>query len=371
MIGKKKDKHMCFHEGFRQHHKYHKDFYICHRNLKWLRPGVFISNILILYLIFKWVGRTEIAIFFALFISVKEIIHLAFLRRLEKRIFKPMDELKNAVDEIARGNYHVKVDYEVTNEFGVLIHSFNEMAQKLQESEKMQLTYEENRKTLIANISHDLKTPIASIQGYIEAIVEGVVASPDKINKYLKIIHNNTVYINRLIDDLFLFSKLDMDKLDFQFEVLPIQPYMNDLIMEFKLELEEKQIQFIYKDRTDGEFIVRIDRKRIHQAIRNIIGNGAKYCTEKNLIIEVELFFQDNNVCISIKDNGPGIPQDKLPHVFDRFYRIDTERTKDLISTGLGLAIAKELVEAHKGKITVTSQENEGTCFTIMLPIVQ
>ncbi|MEL7564449.1 MAG: HAMP domain-containing sensor histidine kinase [Dehalobacterium sp.] len=371
MFGKKKERHMCFHEGFHRHQIYHKDFHVCHRNLKWLRPGVFISNILILYLIFKWVGRTEIAVFFAVLISVKEIIHLAFLRRLEKRIFKPMDKLKNAVDEIAKGNYHVKVDYEVTNEFGILINSFNEMAQKLQESEKLQLTYEENRKTLIANISHDLKTPIASIQGYIEALVEGVVASPDKINKYLKIIHNNTVYINRLIDDLFLFSKLDMDKLDFQFEVLPIQPYMNDLMIEFKLELEEKQIQFLYMDQTDREFNVRIDRKRLHQAIRNIIGNGVKYGTEKDLIIEVELFIREDHVCIAIKDNGPGIPLDKLPYVFDRFYRIDVERTKDPISTGLGLAIAKELVEAHKGKITVSSQEYQGTCFTVMLPIVQ
>lgn len=371
MFGKKKQTHMCFHEDFHRHRMYHQDFHICHRYLKWLRPGVFFFNILIIYLIFKWIGRTEIAIFFAVFISIKEIIQLIFLWRLEKKIFKPMDELKNAVDEIARGNYHVKVDYEVTNEFGVLINSFNEMARKLQESEKLQLTYEENRKTLIANISHDLKTPIASIQGYIEAIVDGVVTSPEKTHKYLKIIHNNTVYINRLIDDLFLFSKLDMEKLEFQYEVLPIQPYMNDLMMEFKLELEEQQIQFLYMDRTDKEYIVRIDRKRIHQGIRNIIGNGAKYCTERNLIIEVELFCQGNHVCISIKDNGPGIPQDKLPYVFDRFYRIDTERTKDLISTGLGLAIAKELIEAHKGKITVLSQENEGTCFTIMLPIVE
>lgn len=361
----------CFHKDFHRHHPYHQDFYTCHRYLKWLRPGVFLFHLCILYLIFKWIGRTDLAVFFAVFISIKEIIQLAFLRRLEKRIFKPMDALKNAVDEIARGNYHVKVDSVVDNEFGVLIHSFNEMARKLQESEKIQLTYEENRKTLIANISHDLKTPIASIQGYMEAIVDGVVTSPEKIHRYLKIIHHNTVYINRLIDDLFLFSQLDMEKLDFHYEVLPIRPYMNDLMTEFKLELEEKGIEFVYTDRTDREFFVHMDRKRMQQAIRNIIGNGAKHGAEKDLIIGVELFLQGNHICIRMQDNGPGIPQDKLSHVFDRFYRIDSERTKDLISTGLGLAIAKELVEAHKGKITVESRENEGACFTIMLPVVE
>ncbi|ATW26560.1 sensor histidine kinase [Candidatus Formimonas warabiya] len=358
-------------EEYQNHCKYHHDFDSFHKGLKWLRPAAFIFTVILLYLLFRWIGTTAIAVFFALFIAIKEIIHLGFLQRLEKRIFLPMDELKKAVDEIARGNYYVQVDYPVTNEFGVLIHSFNEMAQKLQESEKVQLSYEENRKALIANISHDLKTPIASIQGYIEGILDGVVASPEKTNKYLKIIYHNTVYINKLIDDLFLFSKLDMEKLDFQYETLPVKGYMSDLMEEFRLELEEKQIQFSYLDKMDPDGYVRIDRKRIHQAIRNIIGNGAKFGGGNELTITVELWRQDDAVYVSVKDNGPGIPQDKLAHVFERFYRIDTERTKDMMSTGLGLAIAKELVEAHQGKITLSSTENEGTCFTIMLPIVK
>ncbi|MFZ5967743.1 MAG: HAMP domain-containing sensor histidine kinase [Bacillota bacterium] len=302
---------------------------------------------------------------------MKEIVHLGFLKRIEKRIFKPMEDLKNAVDEIAKGNYNVKVDCEVTNEFGVLIHSFNEMARRLQESEKMKLAYEENRKTLIANISHDLKTPIAAIQGYIEAIADGVVTSPEKVNKYLKIIYHNTNYMNKLIDDLFLFSKLDMDKLDFQYEEILMRPFIEDIMEEFKLELEENQLRFDYIDRLEQDCYVNVDRKRIHQAIRNIIGNAVKYGAEKDLLIQTKMYRSDDFLCLAIQDNGPGIPKDKLPYVFDRFYRIDIERTKDFMSTGLGLAIAKELVEAHKGRITVASVEKEGTCFTIMLPIIK
>ncbi|AOT70726.1 sensor histidine kinase [Geosporobacter ferrireducens] len=371
MYTRRKYMHQCFHMDYEQRCWYHKDFHLYHRCLRWGRPLVFIFHLSILYLLFKWIGNQTVSIFFAVFISIKEIIHLSFLWRLENKIFKPMDQLKAAVDEIAKGNYNVKVEYEVTNEFGVLIHSFNKMAEQLQQSEKVKLAYEENRKTLIANISHDLKTPIASIQGYIEAIRDGFVESQEKVNKYLKIIHHNTIYMNKLIDDLFLFSKLDMEKLDFQYEDIEIRPYMEDLMEEFKFDLEERQIQFTYKDKVASKHYVRLDRKRIQQAIRNIIGNAVKYGNKENLAIEVGLLFQNDLVCIEIKDNGPGISTDKLPYIFNRFYRIDHERTKDFMSTGLGLAIAKELVEAHGGKITVSSIAEEGSCFTIMLPVVK
>ncbi|SHK05024.1 Signal transduction histidine kinase [Geosporobacter subterraneus DSM 17957] len=371
MYTRRKHMHKYFHMGYEQECWYHKDFHLYHRYLRWARPAVFLFNLFIIYLLFKWIGNQAVSIFFAVFITIKEIFHLAFLMRLEKKIFRPMDQLKHAVDEIAKGNYNVKVECEVTNEFAVLIHSFNRMAEQLLQSEKIKLAYEENRKTLIANISHDLKTPIASIQGYMEAIEEGVAASPEKLDKYLKIIHHNIIYINKLIDDLFLFSKLDMEKLDFQYENVDIRSYMEDLMEELQFELEEKQIQFTYWDRMDQNLLLYLDRKRIQQAIRNIIGNAVKYGNQEKLAVEVTLFFQEDSIRIAIKDNGPGISEDKLPYIFDRFYRIDHERTKDFMSTGLGLAIAKELVEAHRGKIMVSSTEEEGSCFTIMLPVAK
>lgn len=144
---------------------------------------------------------------------------------------------------------------------------------------------------------------------------------------------------------------------------------MADLMEELKLELEEKGCRFEYTNKMEFDCIVKIDGKRIYQAIRNIIGNAVKYGPEDDLSIRAEVYQQGEYVCIGIKDNGPGIPEDKLPYIFDRFYRIDTERTKDLMSTGLGLSIARELVEAHGGRITVSSVENEGSCFTVSLPV--
>lgn len=349
----------------------HREFQRMHKSVYYFRPFTLLFNLLILFLLFKLAGLKTIVIIIAILIVVKEIAQVLFLLRLEKRVFKPIEALKNSVEEIARGNYNVKVQYKAQNEIGLLVASFNEMAQKLGESERIKTEYEENRKDLIANISHDLKTPITSIQGYIEVILDDRGLPRENKSKYLRIIHNNVLYINKLIDDLFLFSKLDLQKLDFQFEKVQIRAFMSDLTEELGLELEERRVRFFYTDQMDQDSPVRLDGKRINQALRNIIGNALKYGPEEDLVIRVELLNQEYFACIRISDNGPGIPPDKLPYIFNRFYRIDNERTKDLMSTGLGLAIARELVEAHGGNITVFSRQGEGTCFTITLPLAQ
>ena len=242
------------------------------------------------------------------------------------------------------------------------------MAIKLKEDERLKAEYEENRKQLIASISHDLKTPITSILGYIEAISDAKELPQDKLEKYLKIINSNSVYMNRLIDDLFLFSKLDMQKLSFEFADVPVAPFMSDLMEEWKLDLEEKRVSFTYKDEMTSKLSAKLDAKRFSQVIRNIIDNALKYGDDENLSITARLFNDEEHIYISLKNNGAAIPADKLPHIFDRFYRLDAARTKDISSTGLGLAIAKELVEAHGGKIAVESADGTGTCFTITLP---
>lgn len=355
----------------RIHRHHHREFSRAHRHFRYFRPAVGLFNILVLYLIFSWVGFKGIGIFLAVIISIKEIFQFLFLLRLEKRIFAPIEKLKLGVDEIAKGNYNVKVECQGPNDLGLLIGSFNEMAQKLYESEKLQTEYEDNRKTLVANISHDLKTPITAIQGYIEALLDGSIRNEGDKDKYLNTIHHNTVYINKLIDDLFLFSKLDMQKLDFYYDMVQISAFMNDLMEEYKFDLEEKNITFQYVTQLEYDYCVSIDGKRFHQAFSNIISNAIKHGPEHNLSININMYRQKDFICLDIRDNGPGICADKLPYIFERFYRIDAERKKDYVCTGLGLAIAQELIEAHGGKITVSSIENEGTCFTIMLPILE
>jgi signal transduction histidine kinase len=353
--------HVHFHQHQREFLKYHRYF-------RYARPFVLLFNVVMLYLLFRWAGIKAVGIFFAVLIVIKEIAVFIFLMRLEKRIIAPIQELKQGVDEIASGNYDVRVECRYPNDLGLLIISFNEMADRLLQGEKMKAGYEENRKNLITNISHDLKTPITAIQGYIEALLEGPVVPAEKRDRYLKIIYRNVSYLNHLIDDLFLFSKLDMQKLEFNFAPVRIRDYVSDLMEEYQLELDGLNIPFRMLDDLPGEPLVSMDSKRIYQAINNIVRNAIGHGPDRGLSLQVRLYRREDWIAIDIEDNGPGIPEDKLPHIFGRFYRIDTERTKNFESTGLGLAITKELVQAHGGEVTVTSREGEGTCFTIMLP---
>ena len=311
--------HRNLHSKLRLIHDLHHEKYLQHyRYFRFIRLAFILFNLVILYLLFSWIGFKGLGIFFGALIIIKEILQFLFFLRVERRIFKPMERLKQGLDEVAKGNYNIKVEYARPNDLGLLIASFNEMAEKLYESEKMQTEYEENRNSLIANISHDLKTPITAIQGYIEALLEGTVITAENREKYLKTIHHNTVYVNKLIDDLFLFSKLDMQKLEFQFEGVRIRAFIDDLMEEYNFDLSERKIGFHYIVRLERDYRVNLDGKRFHQAFNNIISNAIQHGPETDLSIQVELYEQDGFVCVIIKDNGPGIPEDKLPFIFDQ-----------------------------------------------------
>ncbi len=350
--------------------KIHANFRKNAKRFRYLRIVVLLVNIALFYLLYQYFSVKVIFILLLVFTIMREIGTFIFQSRLEKQILQPIDTLIEGVEQIAKGNYDTEITHPTRNKIQALIASFNNMAKKLKKSEEMQKEYEENRKLLIANISHDLKTPITSIQGYMEAIIDGVVPE-DKIDLYFKTISSNTEYMNKLIDDLFLFSKIDMDKLDYHFEEVPIGAFTSDLMEEFAFEFAESHLSFSYKNKLDEDCLVRIDRKRIHQAVQNMIGNAKKYGDERDLAVHCELERKLEVIELKIQDNGPGIPSDKLPFIFNRFYRIEKERTKNLMSTGLGLAIAKELIKGHGGDIHVSSTVGEGSCFTITLPIFE
>ncbi len=359
--------HIAFHKKMNEFYKENDEFKRYTRHVRYSRPIIIIFNIIIWVLIFKFFGMKYLSIIFAIIISAGGILEFLFLITLEKRVFKPINELIKGVEEIANGNYEVKVEYEARNEVSMLATAFNDMAEKLYKAELLKTEYEDNRKALVANISHDLKTPITSIQGYVEVLMQTENIPEETMKKYHQTIYSNATYVNKLIDDLFLFSKLDMEKLDFQFEKLNVKAFMDDIMQEFEFELENRNVVFQYECSLKDTYYFNIDRNRMYQVLKNIIGNAVKYGDKDDLLLKVKVLIEGENACISIEDNGPGIAEDKLSHIFDRFYRVDSARTKDLISTGLGLSIAKELVEAHGGIIKVTSEENSGTCFTILL----
>lgn len=340
-----------------------------HRRLRLFRPFAVFFTLLFIIVLLTTVGWNGWIIALSVVFIIREVFQILMVLRVQRRIIEPVTKLKEGIESVAEGNYDVTLETKVNNEFKGLLRSFNHMADQLQESSRLKEEYELNRKNLIANITHDIKTPLTSIQGYMETINEGVITDPDTLKRYNETILNNVVYTNKLIDDLFLFSKLDLDKVAFEFTEVEAQPFFFDMMEEMAFEVGELGFKWSYKDKLPQNLKIVIDGKRIHQSIRNVIGNAIKYGAKEELAISVDSRVEEGWCVIDISDNGPGIEKEELEYIFQRFYRIDQARTKDSMSTGLGLAITKEFIEAHDGDISIRSKVGSGTTVTIKLPV--
>lgn len=280
---------------------------------------------------------------------------------MSRSIVKPLEHLKKAAFQIKEGNLDHQIKPLRKDEIGALCAAFEEMRVKLKESEERQQQYENNRKQLITNISHDLKTPITAIKGYVEGIMDGVADTPEKHQKYMKTIYTKAGELDRLIDELFLFSKLDLSKLPFDIEQADIVSYLNDFVEEYKLELMPKNISITLEVSDAGPVMVLADREKLRRVIANIVSNAVKYMDKDPGMIKVAMSIQTTEVTVEIRDNGQGIASQALPHVFDRFYRADPARNSSTGGSGLGLAIAKLIIEEQGGRIWTRSQEGVGT----------
>lgn len=280
---------------------------------------------------------------------------------VSKSIIKPLFSLKKATEQMGEGNLNVRIENNRKDEIAQLSHAFDKMRIKLKESIELQLQYEENRKELISNISHDLKTPITAIKGYIEGIQDGVADSQGKMEKYLSTIKRKATDMDQLIDDLFLFSKLDLKKLPFSFEDIDIIRFIDNFVEEIRFDLEEKDIKICVENRTENEVWVIADRDKLRRVLSNIIDNSIKHLKKEEKQIKIYIKGEGDFVEIELRDNGSGIAQESLPYIFERFYRVDTSRNKSTGGSGLGLAIAKQIITEHDGDIWVKSQLGLGT----------
>jgi len=285
---------------------------------------------------------------------------------LSRSILRPISRLQKAACEISCGNLEHEVIEEGDSEIKKLCNSFEQMRIKLKESVYIRMKYEDNRKMLISSISHDLKTPITSIKGYVEGILDGVANTPEKSEKYLRTIYAKAVQVDAMIDDLLLYSKLDLNQIPFNFEKTDIVRYFEDCIAESECDLEKDNIKISLENQISQNRYVMIDKERVRRVIVNIIDNARKYMDKANGEIKVFLRETNTSILIEVQDNGIGIPKENLPHIFDRFYRADAVR-KSMNGSGLGLAIAKQIIEGHSGKIWAVSHEEKSTSIIISL----
>ncbi|RUS46904.1 cell wall metabolism sensor histidine kinase WalK [Cohnella sp. AR92] len=290
---------------------------------------------------------------------------------MSKHLIRPLLALRRSAVQFTQGNLNTPVPVSGKDEIGQLGTAFEEMRTRLNHSFEVQAQYETNRKELIASISHDLKTPITSIRGYVDGLLEGIADSPEKTEKYMKTISSKAAEMDKLIDELFLFSKLDLHRLPFAFETVNVQAFLSDWAEELAFELEKKDVALTEDWQIDKTTSVNVDRDSFRRVLSNVIQNSLKFMDKPNKEIRLAASTVDGELRLSVADNGHGIPESALPFVFDRFYRAEQSRNMDTGGSGLGLAIAKRIVSEHGGTISAHSKEGIGTEIVIKLPIAK
>lgn len=286
---------------------------------------------------------------------------------LSDGILKPLQELNTAAERISDGDLEFEMTYKENDELGKLCIEFDRMRLKLKESLEKQDKYENSRKLLLASISHDLRTPLTSIKGYIEALQDGIVTDEASKDRYMNIIVSKTNKLNTLIDDLFIYSKMELGEFQIDKVTVPSDFLLEGLLMPKLAEYADEEFEFRL-NRTFPMVMVDVDQKRISQVIDNVIHNATKFT---NTFIDVRVGTNQGYLQIFIEDDGCGIPKSELPFIFDQFYKVEKSRNSSVQGTGLGLAITKRLVSAHGGRISVKSNEDVGTTFKIELPIMR
>ncbi len=289
-------------------------------------------------------------------------------------IRNPIQKLKKGVEEVGAGNLYYTIDYNSTNELGQTAEAFNLMRMQLIEATELQSEREKAQKEMIAGAAHDLRTPLTSIKGYVEGLRDNIADTPEKRAQYLKIIYNSTLDMEKLLDDLLTYSKLNLSTIVLTPKKINICEYMRDCTDELKEQLAAKDFRVRFFSYCKDDVCVMLDPDNFARVIRNIVSNSVKYRSENTHgELEFRLTQYTRTVLLEIADNGIGVDKEELSHIFDSFYRADKARTRSdsasKNSSGLGLAICKQIVTLHGGSIWATSEKGQGLTIHISLPI--
>jgi signal transduction histidine kinase len=281
-----------------------------------------------------------------------------------RQITRPLKELSFGAEQIAIGNLRYRVKSRTRDELGQVAESFNEMAFKLDNSEQA-------RKRLIGDVSHELKTPLTIIDGTVNGIIDGVLPVDEE---HLNTIKEQTGLLNEIINDLRDLSMAEAGTLKLDLQTVNMVDLLMSKISQFEPEAKEKNIKIKFK--SGGKIPeVKVDRRRIDQILSNLLSNALRHTSEGGQItmgtryLAAEAGETHDSLIVAVEDNGEGIPEEHLPHIFDRFYRIENARSRKGGGTGLGLAIVNQMVQAHGGRVWVQSEVGKGSTFFFSIPV--
>ena len=334
---------------------YHENIDIFHELSK---EGIMIGEM---------VGRSFLKHFTVIMIAVLIVTSVIITSWIKKDIYNPLQEINLAMQNIADGNFDYHLTESRDDEIGQLFGNYEQMRLRLKENAEEKAENEKKQKELVSNISHDLKTPITSIKGYVEGIMDGVANTPEKMDKYIKTIYNKANDMDRLINELTTYSGIDSNKIPYHFHILNVSDYFSDCIEEIGLDLESKNIHLNYTNLAPPDTCVVADPEQFKKVINNIVSNSVKYMGHDNGVISITIHDDNESVKIEIEDNGKGIASKDIGNIFERFYRTDASRNSLQGGSGIGLSIVKKIVEDHGGYVWATSKEGEGTCMNFVL----
>jgi two-component system phosphate regulon sensor histidine kinase PhoR len=294
------------------------------------------------------------------------IIALIAAYFVSRSITLPIRQVKETARQIAKGDFGRRVRIKSKGELGELAESLNTMADELQQKMENLKQLDRVRTDFVANVSHELKTPLTLIKGYIETLQNKAFNDREKSDKFISIIKEHSDRLGYMIDDLLSLSELEQSKDCVNKTKLDLKEVIDEISLGFGQALAEKQQSLTVSTQGD-DFSIQADRNKIEQVFVNLIDNSIKY-TKKSGRIEILLCEQGQTVCVTVRDNGIGIPREHRDRVFERFYRVDKARSRELGGTGLGLSIVKHIVLAHNGKIAIESEPNKGTKVSVTFP---
>ncbi|SHJ82691.1 sensor histidine kinase [Paramaledivibacter caminithermalis] len=317
--------------------------------------AVFISSSL--EEIFSNIKRTMEKFMILSFFSLAITAFISFV--FADIISNPIEKLTEAVKKMAQGKFNQKVEVYGNDEISNLGRAFNLMTTKLEQVDKQ-------RREFVANVSHELRTPLSSIKVLSESLIHQDDTPKEIYKEFLRDIDSEVDRLNKIIDNLLYLVDLEKENIHLDYQLTYVNYLIQKVISSLKPLADKKNIEISFVEKEKIQ--VMLDKFKVQQSLINVIGNAIKY-TPENGKIHIEIYSEQNNFVIKVKDNGIGIPEDELPFIFDRFYRVDKARARKTGGTGLGLSITQQLIALQQGEIKVESEVNKGTTFYILLPL--
>ncbi|MCX6135733.1 MAG: ATP-binding protein [Ignavibacteriales bacterium] len=327
------------------------------RNLQFVRVSVELTE----------VNRVMYEIRFKIVVGSIVILLVVLMasRIVSRRLTSSLTEIAEMVKEIKAGNLDQKLPVRSNDEIGRLAELINEMTDKLKADIEQLKKLERVRSEFLGNVSHELRTPIFSLKGFLETLLEGALDDAAVNRRFVEKAYHHANRLDILLTDLIEISRIESGEMKMSFRYVDAVSILKNLIADFS-DAAAKRKQNLLIDAPDHDVLVLGDKDRLRQALGNLVDNAIKYSPE-GATTTVRLMESERSVTISIADSGPGIESVHLPRIFERFYRVDKTRSRDVGGTGLGLAIVKHIIEAHSSKISVTSEVGKGTTFAFDL----